>query len=210
MRAEEVPEEVRKAIAEYERESSEAVVNSASSRSGRVRRVLDLGTGSGCIPVSILKLVGNVTAVGVDISPAALQVAYKNAEKLGVADRVDFVKSDFFSALSPELKFDYVVSNPPYLVRGDKDIWPEVTGYDPEVALYAQDDGLACYRVIIQRVGEFMLPGGSLLLELGAGQYEAVSGMVKQRYPQAEVSHLMIMPESRGYCLRIILWLSKL
>ena len=190
LQKEDVPPELREAIAEYDREVALEKAAAGNPPEEKVRRVLDLGTGSGCIPVALLKLVPNVTAVGVDVSPAALQVAERNAEALGVADRIEFVESDFFSALENAGKFDYVVSNPPYLVRGDRAIWPEVSGFDPEVALYASADGLACYKVIVERAGEFLLPGGGMLLELGAGQYQAVAAMVRERYPEAEMSCL--------------------
>ncbi len=188
LRPDEIPEEVRSAIAEYD--SEQTLVHEANAGGVRLRRLLDLGTGSGCIPISVLKHTEAVEAVGVDISSAALEVAQKNAEVLEVADRIKFVESDFFSALDPEEKFDIIVSNPPYLVRGDKDIWPEVSGYDPELALYAAENGLACYRSIVAAVAEYLKPAGVLLLELGAGQLQEVTDIVISEYPAAKVSSL--------------------
>ncbi len=188
MQPDEVPEEVRRIITEYD---SEQMLDGAVNASGSaLRRILDLGTGSGCIPISIIKHAECVEAVGVDISSAALEVAQRNAEVLDVTDRVKFIESDFFSALDSEHKFDVIVSNPPYLVRGDEEIWPEVAGYDPELALYAADNGLACYREIVNSVGRYLKPGGVLLLELGAGQLGQVTDLVLAKYPAAEVSSL--------------------
>lgn len=185
-----VPQELLDAISEYEN-SGLAESDSVSGAEGsRVKRVLDLGTGSGCIPISLVKHVRDVRAVGVDISSEALAVAAENAQKLGAEEYVDFVQSDFFEALDPSSKFDIIVSNPPYLVKGDKDIWPEVAGYDPEVALYAADHGLACYKIIIRQVKDYLLPNGYLLLELGSGQLGAVSGLVADIYPEAVIACL--------------------
>lgn len=155
-----------------------------------VRRVLDLGTGSGCIAVALAKLAKNIAVVAGDISGKALAVARENAENHGVAGAIDFREGDFFAVCAPDERFAMIVSNPPYLVEGDGDIWPEVSGYDPAQALYAGGEGLDCYRAIAERAREFLLPGGWLLLELGAGQYAAVRELILQHSPLAEVSSL--------------------
>lgn len=154
------------------------------------RQVLDLGTGSGCLPVSIVKLGKRVRAVAVDCSPEALAVARGNAEANGVAERIEFRAGDFFAACREDERFDLIISNPPYLVEGDEAIWPEVAGYDPALALYGGADGLECYRRIVPEAGRFLKPGGSLLLEIGAGQEEAVREMILAASARATVEAL--------------------
>ena len=187
-----VPVEVKKYIAAFEQDEIERNQNYSVISS---RKILDLGTGSGCIPVSVLCYCDKVTAVAVDISRNALSVAVENAEKAGVKERIKFVESDFFYALGFDEKFDIILSNPPYLVAGDRDIWPEVSGYDPELALYAGGKGLDCYRRIIADVDNYLAPGGWLLLELGVGQAKAVSEIVLQKFPAAEFE---MIPDHSG------------
>ncbi len=154
------------------------------------RRILDLGTGSGCLPVALVKLSKSVRAVAVDISPEALDVARRNAQTAGVAERIDFRAGDFFAACTEGERFDLIVSNPPYLVPGDEGIWPEVAGYDPELALYGGADGLECYQKIIPQAGAYLMPGGALLLEIGAGQQKAVRELIVAAYPSAVVEEI--------------------
>ncbi len=188
---EDIPLDILNTIREYEKEHGASEGANLTSRDvGVVRRVLDLGTGTGCIPISIVKHVKNVSAVGIDISPEALSVAKMNAENLGAVDNVEFVESNFFDALDPREKFDIIVSNPPYLIEGDQEIWPEVSRYDPALALYAADNGLACYKSIIGRVSEYLLANGVLLLEIGAGQSDGVTEIVKHHYPHSSVVSL--------------------
>lgn len=143
--------------------------------------VLDLGTGSGCIASSIASLLYRAQVVAVDASPKALQVAKKNAAKLGVVDRITFRQGDWFSACNEGERFDMILSNPPYLIEGDGAIWPEVSGYDPPLALYGGRDGLDCYRRIIPSAPDWLKPEGWILFEVGAGQAETVADMLKRR-----------------------------
>lgn len=154
------------------------------------RVVLDLGTGSGCLPISLVKMARRVRAVAVDISTEALRVARSNAAAAGVAERIDFREGDFFAACAEDERFDLIVSNPPYLVPGDDGIWPEVAGYDPALALYGGADGLECYRKIIPQAGDFLKPGGALLLEIGQGQEQAVEQMLLAASPLATVTRI--------------------
>ncbi len=186
----EIPQAVLDAIEEYEKSCGSESNNEGRLYENSVRTLLDLGTGSGCIPISIVKHVGNVKAVGVDISPSALSIAQMNAESLGVLDKIEFIQSDFFQTLDINTKFDIIVSNPPYLVKGDESIWPEVTKYDPELALYAENNGLACYRSILHGVKDYLNANGVLLLELGAGQLEDVSALVHIAHPDAIIESL--------------------
>lgn len=129
-------------------------------------RLLDLGTGSGCIALTLLAELPGATAVATDHSPAALEVAGRNAQALGVSDRVHMVASDWFEAV--EGVFDLIVSNPPYITEDEMAaLSPEVLGHDPHMALSPGGDGLSPYRVIAAQGGDFLAPGGRLLLEIG-------------------------------------------
>lgn len=144
-------------------------------------RVLDLGTGSGCIAVAMAANLPGATVVAIDASPKALAVAKHNAAAAGVADRVEFRQGDWFAGCRNGETFDLILSNPPYLVEGDADIWPEVSGFDPVLALYAGRDGLDCYRRILPDAADWLTPDGTLLFEVGAGQADAVAGMARRR-----------------------------
>ena len=143
--------------------------------------VLDLGTGSGCIAVSIAAHLPGARVVAVDASPKALAVAKKNAAKANVAERVDFRQGDWFAGCRDGEAFDFVVSNPPYLVEGDAEIWPEVAQYDPPAALYGGRDGLDCYRRIVPDAPLWLAPEGWLFLEVGAEQAKRVAELLARR-----------------------------
>lgn len=141
------------------------------------RRVLDIGTGSGALAVSIAKLAPACEVTAVDVSDTALAVARGNAERLGAPVR--FVKSDCFDALGAE-KFDMVISNPPYIDGEEmKTLMPEVLR-EPELALYGGEDGLAFYRRISAQAAEHLLPGGWLLFEIGWRQKEPVEALLRE------------------------------
>jgi len=142
---------------------------------------MDIGTGSGCIPISILKHLPEARAVAVDISPAALSIARRNAERNGVADRLSLVESDLFSNVPAE-RFHLIVSNPPYVPEPDiGGLQPEVRDHEPHFALTDGQDGLSIIAEIVRRAPEFLLPGGHLLIEFGFGQAEAVRTMLPAR-----------------------------
>ncbi len=140
-------------------------------------RVLDLGTGSGAIVLSLLAERPEAVAVALDVSAEALQIAHKNAVALGVQDRVEFVQSDWFSALLQGGMFDLIVSNPPYIAADEMaDLSPEVRLWEPLMALSPGGDGLGPYRVIAAQAPQFLQPQGRLLAEIGPSQAAAVSG----------------------------------
>jgi release factor glutamine methyltransferase len=133
--------------------------------------VLDLGTGSGCIAVSIAHQKPDARVVAVDISPDALDVARRNAARHRVADRITFLQGDLFAPLPPGSRFDLVVSNPPYIAAHEfADLAPEVRDHEPRTALDGGSDGLTFYRRIAAGVGTVLKPGGLLLVEIGATQ----------------------------------------
>ena len=139
-------------------------------------RVLDIGTGSGAIAVSLAKLGRQAQVTAVDVSDRALEIARQNAERNGAA--VEFVKSDCFSALKGR-KYDMIVSNPPYISTDEmRGLMPEVTR-EPELALFGGADGLDFYRRISREAPEYLNEGGCLLFEIGWLQKDAVSALVK-------------------------------
>ncbi len=145
---------------------------------GPALRALDLGTGSGCIAIALAAMLPEARVTAVDASPGALAVAKENAKKAGVAERIEFRRGDWFAACRDGEKFDVALSNPPYLVKGDDGIWPEVGLYDPPMALYGGQDGLDCYRRIIPDLAEWLVPGGLALFEVGAGQAGKVADLL--------------------------------
>lgn len=143
-------------------------------------KILDIGTGSGCIPISIVLENKNITAHAVDISKQALETAKRNALLHNVYDKINFYESDVFDEI--EEKFDIIISNPPYIPLKDKEtLQIEVKNFDPPSALFTNDDdGIEFYEEIISNAKDFLFPNGYLIFELGKGQYEKVSAMLKQ------------------------------
>jgi release factor glutamine methyltransferase len=149
--------------------------------------VLDVGTGSGCIAVSIAHQKKDARVTATDVSPDALTVAKKNAAKHGVAERMTFLQGDLFGPLPPGSTFDLIVSNPPYIAQSEfATLATDVRDHEPRLALDGGPDGLAFYRRIANGVVPLLKPGGSLLLEIGYTQDEAVRGLLAER-PELEV-----------------------
>jgi release factor glutamine methyltransferase len=143
----------------------------------RTLRILDLGTGSGALILSLLSELSSAVGVATDVSIEALDCAYDNAVTLGLAGRTVFVACDYGAALKGP--FDLVVSNPPYIVRDDiAGLAPEVSLFDPHRALDGGADGLNGYRAIAADARRLLTPNGSLVVELGAGQADAVAALM--------------------------------
>jgi release factor glutamine methyltransferase len=140
-------------------------------------RVLDLGTGTGCILVTLLAELAKARGLGTDLSPAALRLAEANARRLGVAGRASFLASDWLDAIHGE--FDLIVSNPPYIASGEIErLAPEVAHHDPYLALDGGPDGLKAYRRIAAGAARLVAPRGAILVEIGASQAPAVAGLL--------------------------------
>ncbi|MBD3765456.1 MAG: peptide chain release factor N(5)-glutamine methyltransferase, partial [Rhodobacterales bacterium] len=140
-------------------------------------RVLDLGTGTGCILLSLLADRPGATGLGVDVSPAALAVARANAADLGLSGRADLALSDWFSAVAG--RFDLIVSNPPYIAADEMaGLAPEVRDWEPHLALTPGGDGLAAYRAIAAGAGAHLAPCGRLIVEIGPTQGTAVARLM--------------------------------
>jgi release factor glutamine methyltransferase len=138
-------------------------------------RFLDIGTGSGCIAISIAHAVPSCTGWAVDISGDALEIARENASRHGVADRIQFVRGDLLEDLSAELRFEFILSNPPYVpLRECDNLPPDVRNFEPHIALFGGESGLEIYSRLMPQVPSHLVPGGHLLVESGAGQAERI------------------------------------
>ncbi|HEX4580895.1 MAG TPA: peptide chain release factor N(5)-glutamine methyltransferase [Acidobacteriaceae bacterium] len=143
----------------------------------RPLRIVDIGTGSGILAITLALELPNASVTATDVSPEALAVAQANARALATAERIRFLESDLFAALAGEC-FDCIVSNPPYVATSEV-LEPEVRDYEPATALYAGMDGLAVYRRLIPEAFEHLEPGGHLLLEIGHGQRDAIGDLLR-------------------------------
>ncbi len=141
-------------------------------------RILDLGTGSGAILLTLLAELPQATGLGTDISEQALAVAQKNARRLGLDGRATFQIANWASGI--EERFDVIVSNPPYIPSGVIDsLTPEVRNHDPWLALDGGSDGLAAYRQLLPQLGRCLKATGMIALEVGAGQAHDVAALIK-------------------------------
>jgi release factor glutamine methyltransferase len=136
-------------------------------------KILDLGTGSGCIIISLLCELPSAQGFGVDISPNALSVARSNAEKYGLQDRLMLLESNWFVNISPQ-KFDLIISNPPYIAEGDNMVSLETSRYEPKISLYADENGLYAYKIIASGAREYLNADGSIIVEIGINQEKDV------------------------------------
>ena len=163
------------------RDETEILVRKAVEiiKENQFKTVLDIGTGSGCIACMIAKLT-NATVIGADISFDAIETAFKNMERLGLFNRALFRKSDLFSMIREDEKFDVIVSNPPYIPKSlKKNIQKEVS-FEPDTALYTNDEnGLEFYGKITKDAPKFLNPKGYLLFELGINESLAVAQIMK-------------------------------
>jgi len=145
-------------------------------------RILDIGTGCGNIAISLTNYIPSSRIIALDISESALSVARKNAARLGVLERIDFMRSDLFQGISSGYSnfFDLVISNPPYVSMGDLSSLPAEVRDDPYVALYGGRDGLALIRKIIDKAHLFMNEEGFLLIEIGYDQGKIVKELLNR------------------------------
>jgi release factor glutamine methyltransferase len=140
-------------------------------------RLLDLGTGSGCLLLALLAELPAATGVGVDRDPDAVAAAAANARALGLADRARFCPGDWAAGLDGP--FDLVVSNPPYIPDQDiAGLAPEVARFEPRAALAGGPDGLAAYRALAPDLARVLAPAGRVVVEFGAGQDQAVAAIL--------------------------------
>ena len=156
------------------RADTELLVDTVIRRIPRGARILDLCTGSGCIPISILNNTADTTAVAVDLSPDALAVARENAQKYGLWDRIRLIEADLRYEF-PDGVYDVITSNPPYIRREVYEtLSPEIAA-EPRMAFVAEEDGLLFYRLFLERAPAHLSENGFLALEIGYDQREALA-----------------------------------
>lgn len=173
------------------RQDTEILVEEAMKKAKAGMRVLDLCTGSGCIIISLLKLMPGLTGMASDLSAEALKIAEENARRQGVT--IDFRQGDLFEPV--EGSFDLIVSNPPYIPTADiQGLMEEVRIYDPMMALDGREDGLYFYRRILQEGLKYLKPGGWLTVEIGSDQGKDVSELMER----AGLSEISIVKDLAG------------
>jgi release factor glutamine methyltransferase len=134
-------------------------------------RFLDIGTGSGNLAVTVAQQHRGARVTAVDLSPAALSVAAKNAARHGVAERVQFLQGDLFAPVPAGTRFDFILSNPPYIAREDiPKLQPGVRDYEPHLALDGGPGGYEVFQRLISQARDYLVPGGYLIVEIGAPQ----------------------------------------
>ena len=162
------------------RPDTETLIEEALSRMKGACRLLDLGTGSGAIAVTLLAENDRAHGVAVDLSRDALEIARRNAEILGVSDRLAFRQGSWFEPV--EGRFDLILSNPPYIAPDEiEGLAPEVRNFDPMAALLGGADGLEAYRAIAADAARYLRPEGKVILEIGHLQAKSVEAIFAER-----------------------------
>jgi len=158
-------------------------------------RILDLGTGSGCLLLALLHEYENSTGVGIDLSEDALKVARFNGENLGLGGRADFIQADWNNWVPSLAEFDIIISNPPYVAENDRGtLLADVVDYEPDRALFAGQDGLREYKTIISLLAESTNVTGNVFFEVGINQADVVAKMLKK----AGLVDILIHPDIAG------------
>lgn len=158
------------------RPDTETIIEAALAVMPRAARLLDLGTGTGAIAITLLAERPEASGVATDVSPAALAVAQENAERLGVAQRLSLRQGSWFEPVTE--RFDIILSNPPYIPAGEiAGLGPDVRNFDPVLALSGGTDGLDPYRVIASSAAAHLAADGHVLVEIGAGQADDIAAI---------------------------------
>ena len=168
------------------RQETEILVKKAIEliNENQIKHVLDIGTGSGCIACTIANRTDAVV-LGVDISSDALRIALDNVTRLGINNRAVFRKSDLFDKIREDEKFDMIISNPPYIPVGTE-LEPELV-HEPQIALFAEENGLQLYRKIVSEAPKFLNENGWLIFELGIGEAESVKAFMNEYFEGVNV-----------------------
>ncbi|PCI46271.1 MAG: protein-(glutamine-N5) methyltransferase, release factor-specific, partial [Alphaproteobacteria bacterium] len=144
-------------------------------------KILDLGTGSGCLLLSLMSELPNSTGVGIDMSDKALAVALANARRLGFVQRCEFMVSDWSEKLPPSAKFDIILCNPPYIAEVEMaGLDPDVRDHEPHMALFAADEGCGEYIRLSRIIPKLAVPGTNVFLEIGHTQAARVEEIFKK------------------------------
>lgn len=174
---------------------------------GAATFICDVGTGSGCIAVTLLHELPNARGMALDISPSAINVAKRNALRHDVSERLEFLVSDCFAGLANTGPvFDLIVSNPPYIPAGDlAGLQREVRDYEPHLALEAGADGLAIIRRLLTDAGDHLKTGGHFLFEIGFDQREAVESLLAPMISRGDWELIDIYPDLQGIPRTVVL-----
>lgn len=157
----------------------EEILKDEAQYTQKEKTVIDMGTGSGCIAVALAKMGKFSKVSAVDVSQKALEVAKKNAAQLSA--NVYFCQSDWFEQIPEEKQYDVIVSNPPYIREDEREnLMPEVEAHEPSLALFAREQGLACYRILVREGVKRLKSGGRIYFEIGCEQAKAVSDLLRQ------------------------------
>ncbi len=176
------------------RADSEILVEEALARADSSGALLDVGTGSGAIVISLASELSNWQLTGFDISPAALEIAQQNIDKNRVAEKVQLVQGDL--AELPTQQYDLIVSNPPYIDRQEWDgLMPEVRCFEPQLALLAENGGLKCYQQLAEQAGHRLKTHGWLLVEIGYEQADAVKAL----FSNAGLKNIFVREDYSGH-----------
>ncbi len=160
------------------REDSECVIDLALQLKNNAQSLLDLGTGTGCLLLTLLIEMPQANGIGVDVSQNAVEMAQYNAQTLGLKERATFITSNWFEKISQ--KFDLILSNPPYIETAIiVTLEKEVRDFDPILALDGGGDGLNCYHIIAKGAGKALNNGGTIIVEIGFNQKKAVIAIFK-------------------------------
>lgn len=167
-------------------------------------KILEVGTGSGCLVITLLRLYESATAYGVDISEKALAICLKNSKQNQVQNRLELVQSDLFSSLTADKKFDLIISNPPYIPSKDVlELEAEVKNFEPHLALDGGADGLDFYRAIAKTAPNFLQKNGRIILEIGFDQKEEVVKIFESENFIFEESQADLAGISRALCFNL-------
>lgn len=174
------------------RHDTETLLEAALSHAPQAQSILDVGTGSGCIAISLAHRLPQTQVTAVDLSPEALAVAIRNAMSNQV--RIDFLQGSFFEPVI-DRRFDLIISNPPYITTTDlAELQPEVRDFEPRLALDGGADGLDAYRSLTAAAPKHLNPGGWLLFEVGAGQATDVVNLLAE----AGFDAIVTVPDCAG------------
>lgn len=155
------------------RPDTETLVSAVIADNPKKPKILDLGTGTGCIIISLVKNIYGATGTAIDISRGALRAARRNVTTHKIKDKIKTIRGDFANSKIIKEKFDIIVSNPPYIARGDTRIDAGAM-HDPQIALYAEQGGNAAYEQIAQNAKNWLKKSGRIYLEIGAGMEKSV------------------------------------
>jgi release factor glutamine methyltransferase len=161
------------------RPDSEVLIEAALQYAPQAKRLIDLGTGTGCLLAALLSELPEASGVAVDMNPHALETARQNLTALELETRAEFLLSNWWECVQGQ--YDLIISNPPYLTSAEvANAQPEVRLHDPALALDGGVDGLAAYRTLLEKADLYMAPGAIFILELGHGQGPAVSALASE------------------------------